>query len=50
MKLSWVTTLLFMTILSACSKPHELEAPCHNFGKYCPQLPINESPIMERPL
>jgi len=37
--------VMVLTILSACSKPPDLEAPCHNFGKFCAQYPINEEPI-----
>jgi type IV secretion system protein VirB7 len=41
----WFIAVLIMGLLSGCSKPPDLEAPCHNFGKFCPQYPINESPI-----
>ena len=33
--------LLFLILLSGCSKPPDLEAPCHEFGKHCSQQPIN---------
>lgn len=37
--------LLVFSLLSGCSKPPDLEAPCREFGKYCSQQPINEAPI-----
>lgn len=43
----WVIHMLFIGLLSGCTKPPDLEAPCHNFGKFCPQYPINEEPIKE---
>jgi len=36
-----ITSLLSILLLSACSKPIDLDAPCPNYGKYCPQMPIN---------
>lgn len=41
----WFITVLIMSVLSGCAKPPDLEAPCHNFGQFCPQQLINESPI-----
>lgn len=41
----WFITVLMMGVLSGCSKAPDLEAPCHNFGQFCPQYPINEDPI-----
>lgn len=38
-------SVLFFSLLSACSKPPDLEAPCREFGKHCSQQPINEAPI-----
>lgn len=28
-------------------KAPDLDSPCHHFGQYCPQYPINDEPIME---
>lgn len=36
-------SLLLLTALVSCSKPHDLDTPCPNYGRHCPQLPINES-------
>lgn len=33
--------LLYLSLLSGCAKPPDLEAPCREFGKYCSQQPIN---------
>lgn len=41
----WVIAVLIMGVLSGCSKPPDLESPCHNFGQFCPQYPINDEPI-----
>lgn len=31
-----------MSSLVACGSTHrDLTAPCHDFGRYCPQTPIN---------
>lgn len=46
---NWVYFFALIMALSACSKPPELEAPCHQFGKHCAQYPINESPLQEMP-
>ena len=36
-----VTLLLFLSI-SACGSAHkDLTAPCPNYGRHCPQTPIN---------
>ena len=32
-------------VLSACSKAPDLDAPCREFGRYCPQQPINVGPL-----
>ena len=36
--------LLIVMSLSGCSKPPDLDAPCREFGKFCPQQPINNPP------
>lgn len=36
-----LTVLLVITVLGACSKSHELRAPCPDYGRYCAQTPIN---------
>ena len=41
----WFISLLFFSVLSGCTKPPDLDAPCREFGKYCPQYPINEGVI-----
>ncbi|WP_272946888.1 T4SS-associated protein LvhB7 [Legionella erythra] len=37
--------LLFLSLgfllLSACSKPPDLTTPCPDYGRFCPQTPIN---------
>jgi type IV secretion system protein VirB7 len=35
-------SLLLCMALVGCTKPPDLEAPCHQFGRLCPQQPINE--------
>ncbi len=40
-----LVSLLVLSLLSGCSKPPDLEAPCQEFGKHCSQQPINEAPI-----
>lgn len=46
--MKWLISMMFITILTGCSsKPPDLEAPCHNFGQYCVQYPINEEPTEE---
>ena len=38
----FTTTILLLSNLTACSSTHkDLTAPCPNFGKSCPQTPIN---------
>ena len=37
--------VVFISVLSGCAKPPELAAPCEQFGKFCPQYPINDEPI-----
>lgn len=34
--------VLLAAILASCAKPHDLDAPCPDFGRYCPQTPIND--------
>lgn len=34
--------LFTLSVLVACTQTPELNAPCHDFGKHCYQLPINE--------
>ena len=41
----WFFAVLIMGVLSGCTKPPDLEAPCHNFGQFCPQYPINDELI-----
>lgn len=36
-----LTVLLVIAGLGACNKNHELKAPCPDYGRYCPQSPIN---------
>lgn len=45
--MKWAKYIFLMIILTGCSRPPDLEAPCHQFGKYCPQYPINDEPIRE---
>jgi type IV secretion system protein VirB7 len=47
MKQRWLISMLFIGLLSGCTKPPDLNAPCQQFGKFCSQLPINEEPITE---
>ncbi|WP_276559002.1 T4SS-associated protein LvhB7 [Fluoribacter dumoffii] len=40
--------LLALSLLSGCSsKPPDLDSPCSQFGRYCPQYPINEVTLSE---
>jgi hypothetical protein len=32
---------VFIASLNACSAHHDLIAPCHHYGRYCSQEPIN---------
>lgn len=41
----WFISMLILGLLSGCTKPPDLDAPCREFGKFCPQHPINEEPI-----
>ena len=34
-------SLLFLSLLTGCTKPPDLDAPCKEFGKFCSQQPIN---------
>ncbi|WP_155522667.1 T4SS-associated protein LvhB7 [Legionella saoudiensis] len=41
-KIMQITVLFVIASLAvACSKTHELRAPCPDFGRYCAQTPIN---------
>lgn len=41
-------TLLLLSLLNGCSsKPPDLDSPCVQFGRYCPQYPINEVELSE---
>lgn len=40
--------ILYFLLQSACTRIPELEAPCHAFGRYCVQAPINEIQFCER--
>ena len=42
-----VIGLLVIGLLNGCVRPPDLETPCHNFGQFCPQYPINEDVITE---
>jgi hypothetical protein len=33
--------ILLLINATSCSKAPALEAPCHDFGRYCSQQPIN---------
>ena len=41
--------IIFSTVLAialgACNKVPDLDAPCREFGRYCPQQPINVEPL-----
>lgn len=47
MTIKWVIGVVLITLLNGCTKPPDLEAPCHNFGKFCAQYPINDEPVLE---
>lgn len=34
-------TLILVAALTSCSKPHDLDTPCPDFGKQCAQALIN---------
>lgn len=38
-------SILLFSCLGGCTKPPDLDAPCREFGKYCPQQPINQDLI-----
>lgn len=40
-------SLLLICLVTGCTKPSDLEAPCREFGKFCSQQPINEEPNPE---
>jgi len=48
MKHKWFSAVFIFAVLSGCSRPPDLEAPCYNFGKSCPQYPINQEPIGDK--
>lgn len=41
MKLLKCGCLLLILGLGACAKPIDLDAPCPDYGRYCPQAPVN---------
>lgn len=41
MKILKCSCLLLILGLVACSKPVDLDAPCPDYGRYCPQTPVN---------
>jgi hypothetical protein len=42
MKLFLKSCCLFWILgLGACAKPIDLDAPCPDYGRYCPQAPVN---------
>lgn len=44
-----LSTLFVLTLwLSSCSKPQDLDAPCPDFGRHCPQTIIN-APLAPNP-
>ncbi|MGL6029438.1 MAG: T4SS-associated protein LvhB7 [Legionella sp.] len=48
MTIKGIFVVLMMSILTGCaSSPPDLDAPCTQFGRYCPQYPINEAPQQE---
>jgi type IV secretion system protein VirB7 len=42
----WWMSLVCICLLNGCSKTPDLDAPCRQFGQYCSQQPINETPIL----
>ena len=38
--LKWCGLLLILG-LGGCAKPIDLDAPCPDYGRYCPQAPVN---------
>ncbi len=48
MTMKWMFSVLMLVLLTGCSStPPDLDAPCTQFGRYCPQYPINEASIQE---
>lgn len=48
MTMKWMCSVLLLVLLTGCSSiPPDLDAPCTQFGRYCPQYPINEASIQE---
>lgn len=42
MKILRTTSFIAMIlVLVACNKPEDLDAPCPDYGRHCPQTPIN---------
>ncbi len=39
-KLKWISALMVVLSLGACAQTN-INSPCPNFGKYCPQTPVN---------
>jgi hypothetical protein len=39
---SLIPILVLAAILTSCTKAQDLDAPCPDFGRYCPQTPIND--------
>lgn len=51
MTIKGIFTILLLGLLTSCSStPPDLDAPCTQFGRYCPQYPINEAPQQEAKL
>ena len=44
-----IMSIVLVIGLSACTKPPDLDAPCREFGRYCPQQPINVDPVTTQP-
>ncbi|MFJ1267863.1 T4SS-associated protein LvhB7 [Legionella lytica] len=48
MTMKWMFSALLLSLLTGCSStPPDLDAPCTQFGRYCPQYPINEASLQE---
>lgn len=48
MRMKWIFSVLLLGMLNGCSStPPDLDAPCVQFGRYCPQYPINEVLLQE---
>lgn len=48
MTMKWMFSALLLSLLTGCSStPPDLDAPCAQFGRYCPQYPINEASLQE---